>query len=132
MSCETWPNKISNHPTVDPPSDRLDKSLRVTDEPEVIQVACLVARGRAEAGDDGGGGDAGVVAGDGPVDGAFVLDLLAACPVPGAEPAAAAVEGALELTPEKPVEEDLGSSLDLAVCDPDWGRACAGGCFPRL
>ncbi len=72
----------------------------MADEPEVIQVPGLVARGRAEAVHNSGGGDAEGIARNGPVGGAFVLDLLATCPVPGAEPAAAAVEGALELAPE--------------------------------
>ena len=55
----------------------------------------LVAEGRAEAWDDAGGGDAITVAGGGPVVGAFILDFFAAHPVPGAEPAWAAMEGAL-------------------------------------
>jgi hypothetical protein len=55
------------------------------------------------------------VAGDGPVDGAFVLHFFVAHPVPGTEPAAAAVESALQLAPEEPVAEDGGVLANDAV-----------------
>jgi hypothetical protein len=89
--------------------DGLDKAGGVADEADAVEVAGLVAAGRAETRNDAGGGDAVTVAGGGPVVAAFILDLFAAHPVPGAEPACAAVEGALQLVPKETVAEDGGA-----------------------
>lgn len=89
--------------------DGLDKPAGVADKADAVEVARLVTGERAEAWDDAGGGDAVTVTGGGPVEGTFILDLFAAHPVPGAEPACAAMKGALELAPKEAVAEDGGA-----------------------
>lgn len=79
-------DKILNQALFDAALDGFDKSARVADEADAVEVSGLVSGERAVAGDDAGGGDAVTVAGGGPVEGAFILDLFAAHPVPGAEP----------------------------------------------
>lgn len=72
--------------------DGLDKAAGVADEADAVEVAGLVARGRSEPGDELGGGDAVAITGDGMADVTVDLDLFMAHPVPGAEPACAAME----------------------------------------
>ena len=87
--------------------DGLDKAAGVSDEADAVEVVGLVAGGWAEAGDDTGGGDTVIVAADGIAN--VAVDLFMTCPVPGAEPAGAAVEGALKLAPKETVAEDGGA-----------------------
>ncbi len=69
----------------------------------------LATRGRAKPRDDGGGGGAVTITGDGMANVTVDLDLFVACPVPGAEPAGAAVKGTFKLAPKETVAEDGGA-----------------------
>lgn len=116
-------NKRLDQALLDASFDGLDEACGVADEADAVELAGLVAGGRAETGDDAGGGDAVTVAGGGPVVATFILDLFAAHPVPGAEPAGAAVEGALQLAPKETVAEDLGVFGKDAVLRAGGGLA---------
>ncbi len=80
----------------------------------------LVTRGRAEPWDDGGGGGAVAITGDGMANVTVDLDLFMACPVPGTEPACATVKGTFKLAPKETVAEDGGAFGNNPVVG-HWG-----------